>query len=85
MALCQRDNFIAMGMKKTVAAHQESVCPLLNKVRKGCLDLAWAACIGKQQAHSKSTRRDFHLFRFGLGKNWVGRVPQVSDLAGGTN
>src|SRR5262249_8791218 len=79
MALYQRDNFIAMGMKKTVAAHQESVSPLLNKIRKGGLDLAWATCIQKQQAHPKSTRRNFHLSRFSFGINGVGRVAEVSD------
>src|SRR5262249_6469535 len=47
--------------------------------RKGCLDLALATCIYKQEAHPKCVRRGLHLFRFGLGKNGVGRVAQVSD------
>ena len=75
----QRDDLIGIGKKKTVAAHVERVSPLLNKVRKGRLDLAWATCIHEQEAYPMSTRRKLHLSRFALGKNGVGRVAEVSD------
>lgn len=78
----QRDDLIGMVKKKPVAAHQERVSALLNKVRKGHLDLARAACIHDQQAHPMSTRRNFHLFGFALRKNGVARVAEVSDRLG---
>ena len=79
----QRDNWLAVGMRKTVSAHQERVSPLLNKIRKGRLDLAWATCIHGQQVHPKSMR---HHLRFAIAENGVGRVAEVSDrLAAGTN
>src|ERR1700730_3049700 len=79
MAGRQRDDLIGMGKKKTVAAHLERVSSLLNKVRKGRLDLAWATCIHEQQAYPTRTRCILHLSRFGLGKNGVGWVAEVSD------
>src|SRR5260370_10725468 len=79
MAPCQSDDLIAVGMKKTVAAHQERVGPRLNKIRKGRVDVAWATCIHEQQAYPTRTRCLLHLSRFGFGKNGVGRVAEVSD------
>jgi hypothetical protein len=79
MAGRQRDDLIRMGKKKTVAAHLERVSPLLNKVRKGRLDLGWATSIHEQEAHPMSTRRNLHLSRFALSKNRVGRVAEVSE------
>jgi ATP-dependent DNA ligase len=46
VTVCRRDNFIAVGVKKTIAAHQESVSPLLSETRKGRLDLA---CLAKKK------------------------------------
>jgi hypothetical protein len=38
VALCQRDNFIAMGMKKSIAAHQESVRPRAERQAGGMVE-----------------------------------------------
>jgi hypothetical protein len=82
MAGRQRDDLSGASKKKTVAAHQERASPLLNNIRKGRLDLAWPTCVHEQQAHPKSMRCNLHLSRFGLGKNRIGRVPEVSDQRG---
>ena len=71
-----------MGKKKTIGAHQERGSPLLNKIRKGRIDLALATCIQEQQADPKSTRRNLHLFRFGLGINGIGWVSEITDQGG---
>src|SRR5947208_14640651 len=82
MAPRQPGDLIAVGKKKPIGAHQERVSPLLNKVRKGRLDLAWATCIHEQQANPKSTRRNLHHSRFALLITGVGRVAEVSDRRG---
>ena len=57
MAGRQRDDLIGMGKKKTVAAHLERVSSLLNKVRKGRLDLACDTCIEDQEPYPMGMRR----------------------------
>ena len=41
----QRDDLIGIGKKRNSAAYHERVSPLLNNVREGRLELAWATCI----------------------------------------
>jgi len=41
----QCDDLIGIGKKRNSAAHHERVSPLLNNVREGRLELAWATCI----------------------------------------
>ena len=53
---CLAPDLIGMGQKKTVAAYLERVGPLPNELHKGCVDLAWAACIEDQESHAVSTR-----------------------------
>ncbi len=71
-----------MVNEKTVAAHQERVSPLLNKILKPRLDLDWATCIHEQQPYPKSTRCSLHLSRFGLRINGISRVAKVGDRRG---
>src|SRR5262245_33081224 len=82
MAGCQRDDLIGICKKRNGAAHHERVSPLLNKLRKGRLELAWATCVHEHEANCTSTRGSLQLFPFALGKNGVGRVAQVSDRVG---
>src|SRR5262249_60787985 len=82
MAGCQHDDLIAMGKKKTVAAHVARVSPLLNKVRKRRLDLVRGTCIHEPEVDPVSTRRNLYLCHFGLRVNGVGRVSEVSDQLG---
>src|SRR5262249_47208713 len=79
IARYQRDDLIAVGMKKTVAAHQEGVSALLNKICKGRVDLACATCIHERQAYPTRIRCIRRLFGLGFGKKGVGRVAEVSD------
>jgi hypothetical protein len=78
----QRDDLIGIGKKKNSADHHKRVSPLLNKVREGRLELAWAAYIPEQEANCMSTRGSLQLSRFALGKNGVGPVVEVSDRLG---
>ena len=78
----QRDDLIGIGKKKNSAAHHKRVSPLLNKVREGRLELAWATYIHEQEANCMSTRGSLQLSRFALGKNGVGPVVEVSDRLG---
>src|SRR5262249_8031516 len=78
----QRDDLIGIGKKRNSAAHHKRVSPLLNKVREGRLELAWATCIHEQEANCMSSRGSLQLSRFALGKNGVGPVVEVSDRLG---
>src|ERR1700737_2680683 len=82
MAGRQRDDLIGICKKRNGATHHERVSPLLNKLRKGRLELAWATCIHEQEANCMSIRGSLQLFPFALGKNGVGRVAEVSDRPG---
>src|SRR5262245_12945640 len=79
MAACQRDDLIGTCKKRNGAAHYERVSALLNNLRKGRLELAWATCIYEQKANCTSPRSSLQLSPFALGKNGVGRVAEVSD------
>jgi hypothetical protein len=75
MAGRQRDDLIGMGKKKTVAAHLERVSPLLNKVRKGRVDLAWATCIhdrgpARSPANTRNGQGPAALGALGLSGAW---------------
>src|SRR5262249_7919902 len=78
MAGRQRDNLIGICKNRNGAAHHERVSPLLNNLRKGRLELAWATCIQEQETNCTSTRSSLQLSPFALGKNGVGRVAEVS-------
>ena len=78
----QRDDLIGIGKKRNSAAHHERVSLLLNKLREGRLEIAWATCIQKQEANRMSTRGSLQLSRFALSKDGVGRVAEVSDRRG---
>src|SRR5262245_24519831 len=78
----QRDDLIGIGQKGNGAAHDERFSSLLNKVRKGRLELAWVTCIHEHEANSTSTRGSLQLSRFALGKDGVGWVAEVSDRLG---
>src|SRR5215510_14902654 len=82
MAGRQGDDLIGICKKRNSAAHHERFSSLLNKVREGCLELAWATCIHEHAANSTSTRGSLQLTRFALGKTGVGRVAEVSDRLG---
>src|SRR5262249_2839574 len=55
---------------------------LLNKIRKGRLDLIRITRIQQQKAHSERTCRSLHLCRFCLCINRVGWVAEVSNRRG---
>ena len=57
MAGRERDDLVGMSKEKTVTTHLEYVNSLLNNVREGRLNLAWATCIHDQQVHSMGIRR----------------------------
>ena len=82
MAGRQGDDLIRICEKRHSAAHHERFSSLLNKVREGRLELAWATCIHGHEANSTSTRGSLQLARFALGKNGVGGVAEVSDRLG---
>jgi hypothetical protein len=65
--------------KRNSAAHHDRFSSLLNKVREGRLELAWATCIHKHEANSTSTRGCLQLSRFALGKNGVGRAARAKS------
>src|SRR5262249_32764898 len=78
----QRNDLIRLSKKKTVAAHLQRLSLLLNEVRKGGVNLAWATCIKGQEAHSMSARRNLHFSRLSLGINRVCWVAEISDRRG---
>src|SRR4029077_10868607 len=69
----QRDDLIGIGKKGNSATYHKSVSPVVNKVREGRLEVAWATCIHEQEANCHS--------RFALGKNGIGRVAEISNRA----
>jgi len=79
----QRDDLILeRKVKQAVTAQQESARLLLNKIRKGRLDLIRVTRIQRQKVHSDRTCRGLHLCRFCLRIDRVGWVAEVSNRRG---
>src|SRR4029077_10185257 len=75
----ERHDLFATSEEEAVGAHEERVHPLLNDFPEGQLDPARIAGVEEHELHAERARGGLHLSALGLGKDRVGRVPQVSD------
>src|SRR5262245_63507337 len=81
MARCQPDHLIASTQKDRIGAYNDSVDMLLNEVREGGVDIAFAAGIQGNELDAVCARRSLNVCGLGL-RCGISGVDKEADNGG---
>ena len=86
MACCQRDELVGATIEEWIVAYDECTNPLLDKARKGSVDLAFGAGAHNVDLLPDSAAGRLKAPRKGLRKDRIGRLTsRAITVAAGTN